>query len=131
MKKGFTIVELLVSITILAIGLLSLGIIFPAGIRSTLLTQQNTQAIEYCQQEIEYLRTLSWNDAALDAGVHGPDSISSGNGGVIYVVLYNVNDDYPVTDMKRVIVSVSWRANAGAGKRKTHTRSITTYISRY
>lgn len=131
MKKGFTIVEMLVSITILAVGLLALGVLFPAGMRSTMLTKQNTQAIEYCQQKIEYLRTLSWGNSELTAGTHGPDSLAMDNGSNIFILNHTVTDDYPVTEMKKIDVSVSWRYTAGTGGYKTRTRTITTYLSRY
>lgn len=131
MKKGFTIVEMLVSITILAVGLLALGVIFPAGMRSTMLTKQNTQAIEYCQQRIEYLRALTWNNSALTSGTHGPDTLSMDNGSNFFTLNYTVTPDYPVVDMKKVVVNVSWRYTAGSGGYKQRTRSITTYLSRY
>ncbi|MCK4523393.1 prepilin-type N-terminal cleavage/methylation domain-containing protein [candidate division WOR-3 bacterium] len=128
MKKGFTIVELLVSITILAIGILSLGVLFPAGMRSTMLTKQNTQAIEYCQQRIEYLRTLNWNDTDLNAGTHGPDSLAMDNNDNFFILNYIITPDHPVPDMKRITVNVSWTYAAGTGGVKTRTRSIMTYI---
>ncbi len=128
MKKGFTIVELLVSITILAIGILSLGVLFPAGMRSTMLTRQNTQAIEYCQQKIEYLRTLSWNDGELNAGTHGPNSLAMDNNNDVFILNYTITPDHPIVDMKKITINVSWTYAGGTGGVKTRTRSISTYI---
>ncbi len=128
MKKGFTIVELLVSITILAIGILSLGVLFPAGMRSTMLTKQNTQAIEYCQQKIEYIRTLSWNDTDLDAGTHGPDSLAMDTNNNVFILNYTIIDDHPIADMKKITVNVAWTYAGGTGGVKTRTRSISTYM---
>ncbi len=125
MKKGFTLVEMLVSITILSIGLLSLGVLFPAGMRATLLTKMNTQAIEYCQQEIERLRTLDFDDSDLSAGTHGPESLSFENNEDVFSRSYVVTNDYPVSDMKKIVVNVNWSI---AGK--PHAQSIMTYIAK-
>lgn len=127
MKNGFTMVEMLVSITILAMGLLSLGVLFPMGIRTTILTKQNTQAMEYAQQKIEFLRMLDYSDADLSNGSHGPELYSMDNSDDIFSLTYTIQDDVPVTDMKRVIVSVQWTKQGGG----TMTRQIKTYISRY
>ena len=124
MKKGFTLLELLVSITILAIGILGLGALFPAAMRSTLLTRQNTQAMEFCQQKTEYLRNLNYEDADLTGGTHTAESLD-----VKFVREYTVTDDHPAAGMKRVIVTVSWQQMGGAGH-LDHEQSITSYISK-
>ncbi|MDD3802970.1 MAG: prepilin-type N-terminal cleavage/methylation domain-containing protein [bacterium] len=124
MKKGFTLLELLVSTIILSVGIMGIGALFPAALRSSLLTRQNSQAIEYCQQEIEFLRTLNYEDTALEAGTHGPDSLDDK-----FERNYEIFPDYPAVDMKKIVVTVSWKQRGGGGG-LDHEQSITTYISK-
>jgi len=124
MKKGFTILELIVATTILSIGVLGLGVIFPTAMRSSLLTKQNSQAVEYCQQTIEYLRTLNYEDDDLIAGTHGPDTLENK-----FSREYVITDDHPTTEMKRIVVTVTWQQRGGAGG-LNHEQSMTTYISK-
>ncbi len=127
MKKGFTIVEMLVAITIMAIGLLSLAVLFPAGLRAAMVTRMNTQAMEYCQQKVEELRVVSFSDPfdQLTAGTHGPDSLPMDDTENVFVRTYEVSVDYPVTDMKKIEVSTTWTIRGNV-----YTRNITTYLAR-
>lgn len=124
MKKGFTLVELMVSTIILAVGVLGIGVLFPTAMRSSMLTRQNSQAVEYCQQEIEFLRTLNYEDTALKAGTHGPDSLDNK-----FERNYVVTDNHPAVGMKRIVVTVSWQQQGGAGQ-LDHQQSMTTYLSK-
>ncbi len=124
MKKGFTLLELLVSSLILAIGVIGLAAIFPAAMRSTLLTRQNTQAIEICQATIEYLRSLPITADELEEGTHGPDTIDTK-----FVRTYSVTNDHPATNMKLIEVTVTWQQQGGAGGIE-HSQSMKTYISK-
>lgn len=125
MKKGFTMVEMLVAITIMAIGLLSLALIFPAGLRAAMTTRMNTQAIEYCQQKVEALRIAGFNSTDLAAGTHTADSLPMDDVDNVFIREYTVTDDYPVTDMKKIEVSIEWDLRG-----KTYNREIITYIGK-
>jgi len=128
MKKGFTLLELLVSTVILSIGILSLASLFPAAMRSTMFTRQNTQAMEYNQQYIERLRNTDFDDSiSLFRGWHGPDTIVDRNGR--YEVTYLVTDDHPDIDMKMIDVYCKW-INATTGSDKNHVSTMKTYRSR-
>lgn len=124
MKKGFTLLELLVSSLILAIGIIGLASLFPAAMRSTLLTRQNTQAVEICQATIEFLRSLPFTADELSAGTHGPDTIDSK-----FVRTYTVTDNHPAINMKFIEVKVEWKQVGGSGG-LNRTQTMKTYISK-
>ncbi len=122
MKKGFTLLELMVATIILSIGIIGLGVLFPAGLRSSMFTRENTQAIEYCQQELERLRVLSYDSGELNAGTHPDETLNAK-----YVRNYVITEDYPVDGMKKIEVNVSWVQSVASGKE--HSQSIMTYIT--
>lgn len=122
MKKGFTLLELIIATTMLAIGVLSMGLLFPTGMRSANFTRQNTKAIEYCQQQLEYLRTLPTSSTELNAGTHPAETLETK-----FIRTYTITDDHPVNDMKMIEVFVRWTQNVSSGSQ--HVQSIKTYIN--
>jgi len=60
-ERGFSIVELLVAITIIAIGVLAVAGLMPMARRSTLQSGDYTKAIEHAQQKMEQLKNLEYD----------------------------------------------------------------------
>lgn len=108
-QRGVTLIELCIALVVLAVGLLAVGQLFPAGSRSSTQSRISTNASFYVQQKIEELNTLNWTDAALDAGRHPAgtacDTLASGH----CVRFYNVDVlPAPLSNLKRVAVTVKW-----------------------
>jgi len=69
-KQGFTLVETVIAILILALGLGAAAITFNLAMRSVATNRSQMTAMHYSRQELERLRALSFGDPALDAGQH-------------------------------------------------------------
>ncbi len=95
--KGFSIVELLVALTIIAIGVLAVAGLMPLARRSTLQSGDMTRAIEYAQQKMEELKNLEYDEVTA-----GSDSMG------IFRRSWTVDEDTPMQDMKKVTTSVTW-----------------------
>ncbi len=108
--KAFTLVEVIVAITIISIGLLSMAVLFPAYLRSETHNNLNIQALKLCNQKIEYLKSLDFNDTLLTKGNHSAETLYVNNS-IFFIRTYNVLPDYPYEDMKKVIVDIKWRQN--------------------
>jgi prepilin-type N-terminal cleavage/methylation domain len=75
-EKGFTLVELMIAMVVLAIGILGLIGLQVSAMNGNLSANEMTTAVTLAQDEIEQLKRLALTDAALtDAGNNG--SLSS------------------------------------------------------
>jgi prepilin-type N-terminal cleavage/methylation domain-containing protein len=74
-EEGFTIVEVLVAIVILAVGAVAVLGTFDASTRNTFRAEQSQVAIDRAQAELEKIRHLSYQDVALTTTpAHSDDS---------------------------------------------------------
>lgn len=103
-KKGFTLIEVLVGLVLLAIGLLAIAGMQITSVRGNFFSSNMTQASVLAQDRMETLRNLAYADAALTVGTYNDGVIP----GTIFTRGYNVSP-IPGTTMLNIRVSVSWR----------------------
>jgi prepilin-type N-terminal cleavage/methylation domain-containing protein len=121
-QRGTTLAELMVALVVLAIGILAVAQIFPAGSRGQVQDRLLSTANYDAQQKIEELAGLSWSDANLTVGRHPP--ATDENLGA-WQRHYDVEVlAAPLDNVKKVVVTVSWNFQ---GSRSVRT---TTYIRR-
>ena len=103
-KKGFTLIEVLIGLVILAFGLLAIAGMQITSIRGNFFSSNMTQASILAQDRLEVLRNLNWSDAPLSVGTHNEGTIS----GTIFARQYTVSL-VPGTTMLNITVTVNWR----------------------
>src|SRR2546425_2084648 len=69
-ESGYTLIELMFVVIVLAIGILASVKLFPVATREQLRDRMRTAASYYAQQQIETLRGLGYNDIAVQEGRH-------------------------------------------------------------
>jgi type IV pilus modification protein PilV len=69
-KKGFTLIEVLIGLIILAIGILAIAGMQITSIVGTSFSSNLTQASVLAQDRLEFLKGLSLNDVRLDTGTY-------------------------------------------------------------
>jgi len=112
-ERGFGLIELAIALVVLAIGVLGLAAVIPAGTRSTAKSGEVTRASEMASQVAERLLATPYSHAELDPGTHNSTTWPmSGN----YYVSWFVEADQPIAACKRVTVRVRWPSPAGPGK---------------
>lgn len=101
-RAGFTLVEVLVSLTILAIGLLAISSMVPTAYTNISSSGKDTQALAFAQQRLDELRALSYTDSSLSSGTHTDTAPATG-----FTQSYLVEVDTPIADVKRLTVTVT------------------------
>ena len=118
-QKGFTLIEVLIGLIILAIGILAVAGMQITSIRGTSFSNSLTQASVIAQDRLEFLKSLPLNDARLDTGTYN-DPPDIGIFTRIYQATRNANPNFV-----NIIYTVSWLE-----KGMTHTVSFRTIKGR-
>jgi type IV pilus assembly protein PilV len=121
-RKGFTLIEALVGMIILAVGLLAIAGMLLTSVKGNYFSNHLTQASYIAQDRLEYLKTLPITHASLIAGTHtsqpeaGPVTSSGQVFSRSYTVVVNGN-------LRTITYTVTW--NDG----RDHIVSFTTMRS--
>ena len=71
--RGFTLVEVLIGLIILAIGILAIAGMHITAIKGTSFSNNITQASVLAQERLEFLKGLPLNDSRLNTGIYTDD----------------------------------------------------------
>lgn len=135
-NKGMSIIELMVSVVILAVGILAMAGVVPMAVRSINKSKLMTTATDYSQQQMEILKKSGFN--SLPVGAHTEDYYHP-SGDDRYWQWWSVTADVNGnTNIRRVDVSTSWDryyTEHPAPEQTDHPRewetvTVTSYFSR-
>lgn len=101
-EKGFTLVEVLIGLIILAIGILAIAGMQITSIRGTSFSNNLSQASVLAQNRLEFLKGLPLNDNRLDTNNY-PNDINVGLFTGSYQAARNANPNYV-----QITYTVSW-----------------------
>ncbi len=113
-NQGFTLVEVMVAVLILAIALLSMGTVTSTVIGGNAYSSEMTKATTLAQQGMENVEAQGYSSASSSTENYG--SIS---GYSAYKRVTTVTSGSPATGMKSVTVAVFWDADAHSVALKT------------
>jgi prepilin-type N-terminal cleavage/methylation domain-containing protein len=99
-SRGFTLIEVLISMAIFSIGILAVGAMQINSTNSNTAARIQTEETTLVVDQIEQLTALDYDDADLDASDHSLDQSP-------YTVSWTVAEDEPVVGAKMVTVTVT------------------------
>jgi Tfp pilus assembly protein PilV len=107
---------MMIAITILGVGLLSLAGLFPMALEKVSAGDLESRATFHAQGKMEELKSLPWDQLVATAGVDTVD--------VRFERTWAVQEDMPATGMKQVDVIVIWSDEDGP-----RSLSMSSYLS--
>lgn len=117
MKKGFTLIEIVISMAILAIGLVGILSLFPVGFDSARRSMNLTQASLYAQEKLAEIKTDGFPEVNTTKGDFADPN---------YKWELVVSDEAPAGYLRKVELTVKWNY-----KNKPHQEVFTTYAAKH
>jgi len=106
-EDGYTLIEVLIALTIFAVGLLGVAAMQTSAIRMNSTAGKLTNLSTWGTDKIEELSALPYSDPLLDSAGNPHQEVTG-----YYTISWTVIDDNPVTNTKNITVTVT-----GQGKR--------------
>ena len=126
-QSGFTIIEVLIGISIFAIGLFAIARMQMLSVRNTAVGNMTSQATMLANQKMEEIKTMAFDDLdALASPIVENNLDEDGNPGGIYNRTTTIAAPAPPLDSyaREVTVQVQWNAAHG-GNRTFELKSLT------
>jgi type IV pilus assembly protein PilV len=111
-EGGFTLLEIIIAISILTFGLLAVASMQTTAIRGNDNASNITEATTFAQDTLEDLMALRYTNAALDdvnPGVGTPTNHAIPPPIGYTGLSYTVDDDNPVSNAKLITVTITWQ----------------------
>lgn len=133
--RGFTLIEVMISATILAVGLLALAGMQVSAIRGGKQGRHTTEAAAVARSQLEQFDRMPWGSLAATAGwiaappISNPGNTVQSTAGVVVEQPYNLQwriTDLVVNQTKSIDVQVTWTDNSN-GQLKTLVLSTMKY----
>ena len=110
--EGFTLIEVIIALSIFSVGLLAVAAMQTSAIKVNSTSGQITDRINWAQDKMEALMTLPFSDPWLEAAGNPPGLDSAGNTheettSDAYTVSWDITDDSPVPNTKQIVISVT------------------------
>jgi type IV pilus assembly protein PilV len=117
-ESGVTLIEILIAVTILAIGLLGVAGLQVTAIKGNSHGNTISQATAIAEEQVEIIRNMDYSEVTFDPNPFVENNVD----GTIYTRTTEVENNTPLTDLKRVTVTVTW--SSGSKNRQVQLRTI-------
>lgn len=108
-QKGFTLIEIMIAVTLLSIGILGMAGLTVGIMRGNSMSNQVTTATALAQAQMEDVKRLGYNGVSDSA-----EAYSAITGFPLYRRDTVIDVDTPNVGMKTVIITVFWDSDASS-----------------
>lgn len=115
-KTGFTLIEVLVSILIMAIGLSAIGVSVVTALRISSQSKERSKVLAFARMQLEELHTVGFDNAAMSVGKHNFPSTAPYKG---FYRVYNTS-----ASKRRIYLRVFWDEAFYPIKRNAHKHRV-------
>jgi prepilin-type N-terminal cleavage/methylation domain-containing protein len=122
-QKGFSLIELLIAMSILALGMLAAASMQYSAVRNNTTGNVSTQATMLAKSQLEMLKNKDIDSAALAPGDYSDPTPIDGNGNPGGIFNRSWRIDSLGTSARRIRVTVQW--TKFGGPRRVEVRSNT------
>lgn len=110
-ERGFTLLEVVIAMSILSIGLLAIASMQLTAVGGNTFAKEMSESVCLAQDKMDELMVINYSHESLDSGSHGESPFQSD-----YDITWEVVDNNPVNNAKLITVSVTWVDDKGATK---------------
>ena len=123
-NSGFTLIEVMISIAIIAIGIFAVMSLVITVMKGNTLSKRVTTATTIAQDELEKFKNMDYDKIDVDVDVYSGTETAYD---IDYYHKVIVADDTPATDIKTIEVDVYWDPAATSS---THNVELKTIIAK-
>ncbi len=116
-NKGFTLIELMVAMVVLAFGILGFMFLQTRSIEGRVFSREMNRCITLAQERMDRLMAADYDDPMLAAGTHptvaeDTDGVNDGQltmrfQNFIYHIVWTITDNVPQNDCKKITITYS------------------------
>ncbi|MBA7591071.1 hypothetical protein ES708_33222 [subsurface metagenome] len=115
-EEGFSLIELMVAVVILAIAVLGIFLAFSSAWMGMAVGRDMTVATNYAREAMEEIKNKTFEIIEISEGTRTPIDYDKGKFSILVTVQNEIIDTTEMTDLQRVITTVSWENRKGESR---------------
>jgi len=114
-ERGFSLIEVMIAFVVMMVASLAVGAVFFYSVQNNVGGSERALAMGVAQQQLEQLRSVSFNDSSLVAGTTTFNNIQTGQNQfyVVRTVVDETNANNTAKLLKRITISVTPQSAGG------------------